>query len=309
MPNVKATTVSAEDPQAYEDAHVHAVYDSIAPHFSSTRYKPWPIIAAFLSSLTPGSVGVDLGTGNGKYLPLGPEGRPGSLWTVGLDRSRNLLEIARTAGDGLREVVWGDVLDRPWRLGAFDYAISIATIHHLATHARRKAAVKRLLESISPAHGRALIYVWAIEQDELSKRNIPVDSDPARSEVEEPAGKGKGQDVFVPWVLAQLAEPKPKARRKGKATDREASKGSQEEVKATNDAASTTVEPPKVYERYYHMFAKGELNELVTEAASDMGLCVGAPGSAAQSGACGIEIVQDGWERSNYYVELRRWKQ
>lgn len=28
-----------EDPQAYEDTHVHAVYDQIAPHFSSTRYK------------------------------------------------------------------------------------------------------------------------------------------------------------------------------------------------------------------------------------------------------------------------------
>ncbi|OSC99086.1 S-adenosyl-L-methionine-dependent methyltransferase [Trametes coccinea BRFM310] len=307
MPNVKATTVSAEDPQAYEDAHVHAVYDSIAPHFSSTRYKPWPIIAAFLSSLAPGSVGVDLGTGNGKYLPLGPPGSPGCVWTVGLDRSRNLLEIARTAGGGLREVVWGDVLDRPWRLGAFDYAISIATIHHLATHARRKAAVKRLLESISPTHGRALVYVWAIEQDELSKRSIPVESDAAPTEAAKQASRG--QDVFVPWVLAQPAEPKPKARRKGKATDREASQRSQEEVKATDDAAPTEIEPPKVFERYYHMFAKGELNELVTEAASEMGLSVGVPGSAQGPGACGMEIVQDGWERSNYYVELRRWKQ
>lgn len=27
------------DPQAYEDQHVHAVYDQIASHFSATRYK------------------------------------------------------------------------------------------------------------------------------------------------------------------------------------------------------------------------------------------------------------------------------
>ena len=38
-PAVTATTVSDDDPQKYEDEHVHAVYDQIAPHFSSTRYK------------------------------------------------------------------------------------------------------------------------------------------------------------------------------------------------------------------------------------------------------------------------------
>ena len=71
-----------------------------------------------MSSLTTGSVGVDLGTGNGKNLPL-PADRPGSVHTVGLDRSLNLLKIAKRAGNIDREVVWGDVLDNPWRQGAF----------------------------------------------------------------------------------------------------------------------------------------------------------------------------------------------
>ncbi|KAI0780860.1 S-adenosyl-L-methionine-dependent methyltransferase [Trametes elegans] len=306
MPKVTATTVHAEDPQTYEDAHVHAVYDKIAPHFSSTRYKPWPIIAAFLSSLPAGWVGVDLGTGNGKYLPL-PSERPGSVWTIGLDRSRNLLEIARRAGGVAREVVWGDVLARPWRPGAFDYAISIATIHHLATPARRKAAVKRLLESISPAHGRALIYVWAIEQDELSKRNIPAGSGEPSPEPTTQPTSGRGQDVFVPWVLAQPAEPKPKARRrKGKAGE----PVSQEDGKV-DDAPETSQEPPKVFDRYYHMFAQGELNELVTEAAKEMGVRVGDPDTGSREGEgkeYGVQILQDGWERSNYYIEIRRWE-
>ncbi|KIJ44389.1 hypothetical protein M422DRAFT_228498, partial [Sphaerobolus stellatus SS14] len=56
------------DPTEHENTHVHEVYDEIAPHFSQTRYKPWPIIAEFLGSLTAGSVGLDSGTGNGKYL-------------------------------------------------------------------------------------------------------------------------------------------------------------------------------------------------------------------------------------------------
>ena len=124
--------------------------------------QPWPIIARFIASLSTGWIGLDSGTGNGKYLPL-PLERPGAIWTIGLDRSRNLLEIARKAGEGdvTREVVWGNVLDYPWRDGAFvramwlsnshfilmlfglqDYAISIATIHHLSTVARRKVAVQ-----------------------------------------------------------------------------------------------------------------------------------------------------------------------
>jgi hypothetical protein len=92
-------------------------------------YKPWPIIAHFLSTLPAGSVGLDSGTGNGKYLPL-PLDRPsGSIYTIGLDRSRNLLEIARTAGADaddtfatkrtFREVIWGDIIGKGWRDGAF----------------------------------------------------------------------------------------------------------------------------------------------------------------------------------------------
>ena len=76
----------------------------------------------------------------------------------------------------------------------------------------------------------------------------------------------------------------------------------------TGEAASPL---PVVFDRYYHMFAKGELNDLVAGAASKMGLVVGAPLDGDRPGVVreGVQIVQDGWERSNYYVELRCWKQ
>ncbi|KAF8136630.1 S-adenosyl-L-methionine-dependent methyltransferase [Boletus edulis] len=273
MKSVAPVTITG-DAQAYEDQHVHAVYDQIAPHFSSTRYKPWLIIAKFISDLPLGWIGLDSGAGNGKYLSL-PADRPGSILTVGLDRSKSLLMIARNAGGEptapvVREVVWGDVLDNGWRVGAFDYAISIATIHHLASHERRRLAVQRLLQCVSPAHGRILIYVWAIEQDELSKRVIPTDDS---------TGSSPGKDVFVPWVMSQQAT-------------RQDSKN------------PGTVAEAHVYHRYYHMFAKGELTRLAREAAQGMDLVVGPP----EAGRRGIEIIQDGWERSNYYVELRCWK-
>ncbi|VDB82624.1 unnamed protein product [Peniophora sp. CBMAI 1063] len=288
--SAKQVTVAVVDdsPSTYESRHVHDVYDQIASHFSTTRYKPWPIISRFLSDLPTGWVGLDSGTGNGKYLPL-PLERPGAVHTIGLDRSRNLLEIAKTAGDIPREVVWGDVLGRGWRSGAFDYAISIATIHHLATPERRQQAVERLLGCVSAEHGRILVYVWAIEQDDLSKRAIPVGGgDQIESQ------HAAGQDVFVPWVLSQQ-QPRAKKPRRQKNSDVQA-----EELQALEVA-------PQTFHRYYHMFEKGELDALMQGAAQSMGLVLGKAEDASE-GTPGVEIVQSGWERSNYYVEARRWR-
>lgn len=51
-----------------EDQHVHAVYENVAEHFSETRSKLWPNVLQFVQSLATGSVLVDIGCGNGKYL-------------------------------------------------------------------------------------------------------------------------------------------------------------------------------------------------------------------------------------------------
>jgi tRNA (uracil-5-)-methyltransferase TRM9 len=64
-----------------ESRSVHRVYDVIASHFSETRYKPWPLVENFLKDLPPGSVGLDVGCGNGKYLGINPE-----IFIIGSDR-------------------------------------------------------------------------------------------------------------------------------------------------------------------------------------------------------------------------------
>lgn len=116
-----------------------------------------------------------------------------------------------------------------------------------------------------------MIYVWAIEQDDLSKRAIPTN------------GKNTtGQDVVVPWVLSKQGKGG------GKTTD-------------NNE--------PQVFNRYYHMFARGELAGLVQDAVSDLGLQLGLPPLSKDILVSrGVDMVQDGWERSNYYVELRCWE-
>lgn len=144
---------------------------------------------------------------------------------------------------------------------------------------------------MSPRNGRVLIYVWAIEQDELSKRDVPN----SKEAVEHPAGASAGQDVFVPWVLSTPAKSKSVTK---------------DSTPQNPSPSSPPSEKPLVFNRYYHMFARGELSELARSGATELGLRVGAcpEVGGASVGTRGVEIVQDGWERSNYYVELKCWR-
>jgi tRNA (uracil-5-)-methyltransferase TRM9 len=236
----------------YEQTHVHAVYESIAPHFSATRHKPWPIISSFLLSLPPGSIGLDVGCGNGKYLSVNP-----SLYIMGCDRSAKLVSIAREEKQG--EVVVTDGLSLPYRCRAVDFAICVAVIHHLSTRERRREAVEALLECVragrvgsegggdagnaGDAGGKILVYVWALEQSS-SRRGWD---------------EGADQDQLVPWVM-KTKTPDPKA----------------------------TPVPDKTYQRYYHLYRKGELEEDVE--------------------AAGGVVMESGYDRDNWYVIARRKK-
>lgn len=173
--------MGSQAPEDYEEEYVHEVYEQIANHFSSTRYKPWPIVHDFLLSLSPGSVGLDVGCGNGKYLTVNRD-----IFIVGSDRSSKLASIAAQhqphsaiVADNLALPHGGSISE-----GRFDFAISIAVIHHLSTPERRQEAIKSILECLTD-EGKSLIYVWALEQ-KTSRRGWD---------------EGHEQDVMVPWVM------------------------------------------------------------------------------------------------------------
>ena len=105
--------------------------------------------------------------------------------------------------------------------------------------------------------------------------------------------------MFVPWVLSNQTQPKER-KAKGKHRPEEPEKHADDSTRA-----QTQDETQQTFNRFYHMFARGELTTLVREAAEDMSLKIGCRDEGCVGS--GIEIVQDGWERSNYYVELRRW--
>lgn len=153
---------SVQSTPEIEKKYVHRVYDAIAPHFSSTRFAKWPKVATFLNSLAPGSLILDAGCGNGKYLGLTPD----SVF-IGCDISAPLVGICADRG---HEVVVADAVNLPYRTGYGDAAISIAVLHHLSTEIRRKKAIDELVRVVKRG-GLVLITVWAVEQEDKTLLN------------------------------------------------------------------------------------------------------------------------------------------
>ncbi|KAF2203288.1 S-adenosyl-L-methionine-dependent methyltransferase [Delitschia confertaspora ATCC 74209] len=253
---------SASYGEAYEAQHVHEVYEQIASHFSSTRYKPWPIVERFLKELPDGAIGVDVGCGNGKYLAVNPR-----VFIVGSDRSTNLIRIAKTHEP--HSAVVADNLSLPHPLESFDFAISIAVVHHLSTPERRIEAVKAILELLRrPTNangmgaGKALIYVWALEQKD-SRRGWD---------------EGHEQDVMVPWVMK--GGDKSSKTKKGKGKKKKDKTEDQAEAPELQEADHKAED--KTFLRYYHLYKNGELEHDINEA--------------------GGAVIESGYEKDNWWA-------
>lgn len=265
-----------------EEEYVHKVYNEIASHFSQTRYKPWPIVTKFLNEQSMGSIGIDVGCGNGKYLNINP-----NVFLIGSDRSDGLINCAYEI-DKNYNVLVADGLSLPHRDNSFDFAISIAVVHHWTTRERRIAAINHILSKLKKG-GRALIYCWALEQGD-SRRGYH---------------KGMDQDIMVPWVL-QEKETSSDDKKSGKADKparpdltnipkhersqfmanwkAEQEKKRIEEQKRQEEIAQAKSKQQKESTKYrfYHMYIEGELDED----------CISAGGS----------IVATGYERDNWWV-------
>ncbi|KAL8691776.1 MAG: hypothetical protein Q9218_003077 [Villophora microphyllina] len=170
-------------------------------------------------------MGLDIGCGNGKYLAVNR-----NVFIVASDRSENLVKIASQRQP--HATIVADNLSLPHQNSSFDFAISIAVIHHLSNRARRIQAIRAVLDTLRPqamqkqsrgdqsySGGIALIYVWALEQ-RTSRRGWD---------------DGNEQDIMVPWVM------------KTPSTE-------------IGDAISRT------FNRYYHLYREGELESNIVEA-------------------------------------------
>ncbi|SCV01120.1 LAME_0G14180g1_1 [Lachancea meyersii CBS 8951] len=282
--------------EAKEQEFVHEVYNEIASHFSQTRYKPWPIVTKYLENQQTGGIGIDVGCGNGKYLDVNP-----NVFMIGSDRSWRLVEHAHERNTHCNVLV-ADGLHLPHRDNSFDFAISIAVVHHWSTRERRVEAIAHILSKVKPA-GTALIYCWALEQAS-SRRGYQA---------------GQEQDVLVPWVLQgphAKTTTTPSARSKAQKTrpkgpdlthvppqeraavvaqwklEQEANRAKQEQEQQEQVQSTTTLQKDPESElqntkyRYYHLYKEGELEE--------------------DCASAGGQVIEAGYERDNWYVIVQR---
>ena len=292
--NPKAiSSVDTSNSYKLESEHVTSVYDSIAPHFSLTRYKPWPRVVSFIQSLPPNFLVADVGCGNGKYLRVKTSGI-----ILGCDTCVNLLTLAKSTSSHLLQA---DTTNLPYVSNTFDAIISIAVIHHLSSEERRVMAIKEMVRVLRPG-GCILVYVWAKEQE---KREFET------------------QDVLVPWIMRKEVVGRAegvKKKKKGKERKYKKKSKSSESVEIVHEAGLDTLfedeskisseeiennsvvdlkEVPEIevknkleemnsfgeevqkivleeentrdiYLRYYHVFREGELKELFEKFVSDV---------------------------------------
>lgn len=268
-----------------EEEYVHKIYNEIASHFSETRYKPWPIVTEFLNNQITGSIGIDVGCGNGKYLGINP-----NIFIIGSDRSSGLIGCAHDL-DPKYNVIVSDGMKLPHRDNIFDFAISIAVVHHWSTKERRIAAINHILSKVRPG-GNALIYCWALEQGD-SRRGYE---------------EGMEQDVLVPWVLHETKKEKSKGKQNQKAITEKPDLANiplqergayiskwreeqeQKRLMSFEDERKQKEEEEKknTKYRYYHLYKEGELEEDCTNA--------------------GGIITRSGYEKDNWYVVVQKLK-
>lgn len=153
-------------PSADDLIPVQTVYNCIAHDFSNTRtkYNIWHSVRKFICDLPAGSHVADIGCGNGKNMQLRCE----DITYHGMDISEEMVNICQARGFN---VIHGNILQIPFDDEYVDASMSIAVIHHLTTRDERVTAIRELIRITKPG-GKILIYVWAFEQPESSKRKF-----------------------------------------------------------------------------------------------------------------------------------------
>jgi len=135
------------------------VFEQIAPGWYSFRH--WSIFRSELEALAgrwqKGSL-LNIGCAHGPdFLPFKQ-----NFDLYGVDFSAQMLDFARKYSqkfDFTVNLSLADVGHFPFPDGVFDWAISVATYHHIKGKKERQAALKELMRVLKPG-GEAFITVW-----------------------------------------------------------------------------------------------------------------------------------------------------
>eukprot|EP00873_Tetraselmis_striata_P033272 jgi/Tetstr1/453536/TSEL_040504.t1 len=261
------------DLEQLEQLHVHQVYNSIAPHFSSTRVAIWPKVREFIEALPTGAVLVDAGCGNGKYFTVRQD-----IAVIASDRSTGLVEqawrkmqppdaqhsvrgadLAAGRCSPAADVYVADAMRLAIRAGSCDALVCVAVLHHVSSAERRVRMLAELMRVLRPG-GRALVTVWAQEQQDAKKlaKWLPIGAQPGATDAS-PGSAECGGDYFVPWHLPFHRTEAAAVLRQAQGTAPGALAGSS----GLPSGGEINHEKGSVmFKRYYHLFRQGEMTRL-----------------------------------------------
>ena len=142
-----------------KSSSVRDVFNRIAP--SWYNYRHWSIFRPELEELARrwqrGSL-LNIGCGHGPdFLPFRTD-----FDLSGVDFSPRMLELARRYSEKFNfnvNLILAEAGHLPFPDGAFDWAISVATYHHIKGKKERQAALSELRRVLKPG-GEAFITVW-----------------------------------------------------------------------------------------------------------------------------------------------------
>ena len=146
---------------------IESVYNTIASDFNTKRFSVWKCVRTFLDSLESNTKLLEIGCGNGKNMLYRSD-----IVAVGIDISEEQISICKSKN---LDVEKANMTMLPFNDNSFDNIICIATYHHLDNNDDRKKALQEMYRVLKP-NGKVLLTVWAMEQDEKSKRRF-TDSD------------------------------------------------------------------------------------------------------------------------------------
>lgn len=143
-----------------EQEFVNEVYSNISEHFSDTRFCIWDFVKMFLDSKAKNMKGIDIGCGNGKNMRYNSE-----LTIDGIDNCSNFVNICR---ENNLNVKLGNCLCIPCQSNNYDYAMSIAVYHHMASDEHRITAISEMIRCLKHG-GHGIFSVWSIENQDGEK--------------------------------------------------------------------------------------------------------------------------------------------
>ena len=154
----------------------NSTYDHIALHFNETRKAIWSRVGKFLDMIPKYSLVADVGCGNGKYTRYRQD-----IFVIANDICVPLLDLVENSSTC--NCCIADGLYLPYKAKSFQYAISIAVLHHISDYESRLKFITNIINILEPG-GKLLFTVWALEQTIKPKW----------------ISQGNNGDYLIPWL-------------------------------------------------------------------------------------------------------------